>query len=134
LFAFLALNFGVAVALDEGRRAAAEDDGHAAVDLDGQRLEAVQQPGALDGLQQVLFDDDVDQAAVLGVALADRQHQVAFDLLDLVALDAQVLVLPDRFALVAALLAVLLPADDEVAVADDALHAVVLDAHVEVAL
>ena len=65
---------------------------------------------------------------------ADQQLHVAFDVLDLVALDVQVLVLVDQLALVAALLAVLLPADDQVAVVEHPLHAVVLDAHVHVAL
>src|SRR5262249_12836225 len=82
----------------------------------------------------VLLDDDVHVAAVRGLPLADGEQQVPLDVLDLVPVDVQVLVLVDHLALVAALLAVLLPADDQVAVVNDPLHAVVLDADVLVAL
>src|SRR5437870_5487691 len=52
----------------------------------------------------------------------------------MIALDPQVLVLVDHLALIAAFLAVFLPADDQVPIVDNAFPVVVLDAHVHVAL
>ena len=66
--------------------------------------------------------------------LADGQLHVALDVLDLVAADVQVLVLVDVLEEVAPLAVVGLVADDQVAVADDPLHRVVLDPDVHVPL
>src|SRR5262249_30035106 len=95
----------------------------------------VQMVVPLDQFLLVFLDDDVEVAWIIrGLSVPNHELHATFDVLFLMALHVQVFVLEDLLALVAVFSAVLFGSDDQVAIVDYALHAVVLDPLVHVAL